>query len=301
MPGVVRPERLDDLQRRAAGATQARKICELADALEALTMDVPVVLVFDDLQWTDPSTAELIAFLGNRREPAQLLIVGTYRPEEVPRGHPLTRLTGELIAHRRASSIALEGLCSDAVDAYLSKRCPGHTFPFELARTLERSTGGNPLFLTMLVDDLQHQGVIGQKEGHWELSTSVQDVGARRPDSIRRLIDVQIDRLGAVEQRVAEVAGIAGMTFAAGVVAHALEVDTHVVDSTCESLANERRLLRHAGTETWPDGTMQAHYAFRHALFQHAALARNTAATVRARRRKIAERLETGMSDKMRR
>jgi DNA-binding winged helix-turn-helix (wHTH) protein len=298
MPGVVRSDRLDDLQRRAAGATQARKVCELADALEALTVDVPVVLVFDDLQWTDRSTAELMAFLGSRREPAQLLIVGTHRPEEATRAHPLTRLTGELIAHRRASSIALEGLGSDAVDAYLSKRCPGHTFPSELARTLERSTGGNPLFLTMLVDDLQREGVIRQREGHWELSTSVQDVAARRPDSIRRLIDVQIDRLGAVEQRIAEVAGIAGMTFAAGVVAHALNLDTHDVDSACESLANERRLLRHTGTESWPDGTIQSRYAFRHALFQHAALARNTAATVRARQRQIAERLETGMSDK---
>jgi predicted ATPase/DNA-binding winged helix-turn-helix (wHTH) protein len=294
MPGVVRPDRLDDLQRRTAGATQARIVCELADALEALSADAPVVLVFDDLQWTDPSTVELLAFLGSRREPAQLLIVGTYRPEEAPRGHPLTRITGELIAHRRASSIALEGLGSDAVDAYLSQRCPGHTFPPELARTLERSTGGNPLFLTTLVEDLEAQGLIRQQDGHWELSISVQDMAARRPDSIRRLIDVQIDRLRASEQRIVEVAAIAGMTFAAGVVAHALEADADDVDSACESLVNERRLLRYAGTETWPDGTIESRYAFRHALFQHAALKRSTAATARAWHRKIAERLERG-------
>lgn len=294
MPGVVPPDRLDHLRRRAAGATQSSTLCELADALETLSVDAPVVLVFDDLHWTDPSTVELIAFLGTRREPAQLLIVGTYRPEEARRGHPLTRLTGELIAHRRASSIALEGLGSDAVDAYLSKRCPGHTFPRELARTLERSSGGNPMFLTTLVDDLEGRGLIRQQDGHWELSTSVQDIAARCPDSIRRLIDVQIDRLGAGEQRIVEVAGIAGMTFAAGVVAHALGANVRDVESACESLANERRLFRYAGTETWPDGTIQSRYAFRHALFQHAALARSTAATVRARRRQITERLETG-------
>jgi DNA-binding winged helix-turn-helix (wHTH) protein/tetratricopeptide (TPR) repeat protein len=294
MPGVVRPDRLDELQKRAAGATQARQVCELADALEALSVEAPVVIVFDDLQWTDPSTAELIAFLGSRREPAQLLIVGTYRPEESPRGHPLTRLTGELIAHRWASSIVLDGLSSAAVDAYLAQRCPGHSFPQELAPTLERATGGNPLFLTTLVDELEGQGLIRKEEGRWELSTSVQEVAARRPDSIRRLIDVQIDRLGAVEQRILEVAGVAGMTFAAGVVAHALEADTQDVDSACESLAKERRLLRFVGSETWPDGTIQARYAFRHALFEHAALARSTATVVRARHRKIAERLEAG-------
>src|SRR5580692_6051605 len=83
------------------------------------------------------------------------------------------------------------------------------------------------------------------------------------------------------------------MTFTAGVVAHALDADADSVDSACESLANERSLLQYAGTVTWPDGTIQSRYAFRHALFQHAALARNTAATIRTRHRKIAERLQT--------
>jgi DNA-binding winged helix-turn-helix (wHTH) protein len=279
LPGIVRPDRHDDLQRRAAAATPAGTLCELADALEVLSMDTPVVLVFDDLQWTDPSTTKLIAFLSSRREPAQLLIVGTYRPEEAPRGHPLTRVTGELIAHRRACSIALDGLSSCGVDAYLSKRYPGHEFPAELARTLERSTSGNPLFLTTLVDDLEREGNIRERLGHWELSTTVSDVAARRLDSIRCLIDLQIDRLGAVEQRIIEVAGIAGMTFTAGVVADALGADLDSVGSACESLAEERRLLRYAGSETGPDGAIQSRYAFRHALFQHAASARSTAIT----------------------
>jgi DNA-binding winged helix-turn-helix (wHTH) protein len=279
LPGVVRPDCHDDLQRRAASATPAGTLCELADALEVLSVDAPVVLVLDDLQWTDPSTAKLIAFLCSRREPAQLLIVGTYRPEEAPRGHPLTRVTAELIAHGRASSIVLEGLSSPGVDAYLSKRHPGHEFPAELAHALERSTSGNPLFLTALVDDLERNGIICERMGHWELSTTVSDVAARRLDRIRCLIDVQIDRLGAVEQRIIEVAGIAGMTFTAGVVADALGADADSVSSACESLAEERRLLRYAGTETGPDGTIQSRYAFRHALFQHAASARSTAIT----------------------
>lgn len=294
VPGLVASDRIDDLQRRAAGATQARMVRELAAALEALSLEKPVVMVFEDLHWTDPSTAELIAFLGIRRDPARLLIVGTYRPEEVPRGHPLTRVTGELIAHRQASSMALGGLASEAIDAYLSRRCPGHTFPPELARTLERSTGGNPLFLTTLVDDLEDQGLIRLRDGRWELSIHVEDVATRRPDSVRRLIDTQIDRLGPVEQRIIEVAGVAGMTFSSSVVAHALDADPEGVDSACESLAGDRRLLHYVGTETWPDGTIQSRYAFGHVLFQHAALARSTAATVRARHRKIAERLERG-------
>ena len=73
-----------------------------------------------------------------------------------------------------------------------------------------------------------------------------------------------------------------------------MDADPDGVDSACESLASEHRLLQYVGRETWPDGTIQSRYAFRHVLFQHAGLARNTAATVRARHRRIAERLETG-------
>jgi DNA-binding winged helix-turn-helix (wHTH) protein len=294
LPGLVDPDHLEELQRRAVGATQARMVCELAEALDALSAIAPVVIVFEDLHWADPSTAKVIAFLGGRREPARLLIIGSYRPEEAPRGHPLIRVGGQLIAHRQASAISLAGIGPAAVDFYLSKRFRGHVFPPELASILERSTDGNPLFLTTLVDDLEGQGLICKREGHWELSINVEDVAARRPDSIRRLIDTQIDRLRPVDQRIIEVAGVAGMTFTAGVVAHALNADPDGVDSACESLASERRLLQHAGTETWPDGTIQSRYSFRHALFQHAALARSTAATARMRHRKIAERIETG-------
>ena len=294
MPALVRPDRLAELQRRASGATQGRSLRELAEALDALSADAPVVIVFDDLQWTDPSTAEFIAFLGSRREPARLLLVGTYRTAEVPRGHPLTKVTAELIARRQASAIALDGLGVEAVDAYLLRRFPHHGFPPQLAATVHRSTGGNPLFMTTLVDDLEGKGLLLSRDGQWELSTSVEDVAARRPDSIRRLIDTQIDRLPTLEQRILETAAVAGATFTAGVVAPALDAEVDGVDSACESLANERRFLQYIGTEAWPDGTIQSRYAFGHSLFQHAALTRSTSANVRARHRKIAERLESG-------
>jgi predicted ATPase len=294
MPALVRPDRLADLQRRASGATQGRTLRELAEALDALSADAPVVVVFDDLQWTDPSTAEFVAFLASRREPARLLLLGTYRGAEVPRGHPMSKVTGELVARRHASSIAVGDLGEDAVGAYLSQRFPRNRFPADLASTVHRSTGGNPLFVTTLIDELADKRLLLERDGQWELATSVEDVAARRPDNIRRLIDTQIDRLPEFEQRIVETAAVVGVSFAAGVVAHALDADVDSVDSACESLANERRFLKYEGAETWPDGTIQSGYSFGHSLFQHAALARSTSASVRARHRKIAERLEAG-------
>lgn len=192
--------------------------------------------------------------------------------------------------------IELGGFSKEMVSTYLEVRFPKHGFPQELTGTLAQMTGGNALFLTMLVDELEGRGHIESRDGEWGLSIGVAEVAARRPDGIRRLIDTQIDRLGANEQRVLETAAVAGMTFTAGMVAHALDDDTDAVDSVCESLATGRRLLQYVGIEIWPDGTIQSRYAFGHSLFQDAARMRCTAATVRARHRSIAERLQAGFA-----
>src|SRR5260221_10045852 len=129
------------------------------------------MIVFAALRWPDRSTGEFVASLASRREPARLLLVGTYRTAEVPRDHPIRKVTGELVARRQASSILLDDLRVDAIDAYLSRRFPRHRFPSDLAATVYRSTGGNPLFVTTLVDDLLAERLLLEQDGQWELST----------------------------------------------------------------------------------------------------------------------------------
>jgi tetratricopeptide (TPR) repeat protein len=192
----------------------------------------------------------------------------------------------------------LEGFTEGALDEYASARFSAHSFPPELLSTVYRTTGGNPLFVSTLFDDLENRKMVAIVDGVWELSARVSDVAARRPDSIRRLIDIQIDRLGATEQRVLEAASVAGQTFTAGVVAAALGLDVDEVDSCCESLTHDHQGLLYVGRETWPDGTIQSRYAFSHSLYQHAAFARSTAATVRVWHRRIGERLEAGYPER---
>jgi hypothetical protein len=294
VPALVSRDRLEEL-RRHAEASQAGLLREVGEALTALSGDRPVVLALDDLQWSDRSTVELLAFLGRRREADRLLVIGTYRPTDLSRAHPLTQVLGELIAHKQASPLPLATFSEEGVAEYVDRRFAGHAFPRALATTVYRTTGGNPLFVVTLIDDLEGREMIRPVEGRWELATTVEDVASRRPDSIRRLLDTQIDRLSANEQRILEAASVAGTTFTAGVVAHALNVPVDDVDSCCESLASEHRFLRYLGTETWPDGTVQSRYSFAHALYQHAALARTR--SVRLWHRRIAERLELGYAE----
>ena len=97
MPSLLEATELEALQRAVAGATQTRMLREMAEAVEAITTEMPLVLILEDLQWSDYSTVALLAALARRREAARLLVIATYRPMEVLlHEHPLDRVKQEV-------------------------------------------------------------------------------------------------------------------------------------------------------------------------------------------------------------
>ena len=93
-------------ERTTISTSRERLKRELSALLQEVSRLQPLVLFFDDLQWADPSTVDLLAFLADRFAVLRTLIVGTYRPSELRvRKHPLLGLQQELQA-RLPSSIA---------------------------------------------------------------------------------------------------------------------------------------------------------------------------------------------------
>ena len=82
MPWLVGESDRERLKRETLGAAKDRMLREMAEAIEAFTADTPLILVLEDLQWSDNSTVDLIAYLARRPGLARLLIVGTFRPAE---------------------------------------------------------------------------------------------------------------------------------------------------------------------------------------------------------------------------
>jgi hypothetical protein len=74
LPAAVESSMLERLQRRVEGATRERMVRELNDALESLTGPATLVLVLEDLHWSDVATVELLTSIAQRAEPARLLI-----------------------------------------------------------------------------------------------------------------------------------------------------------------------------------------------------------------------------------
>ena len=224
MPALLSATELEALQRQIEGATQERMLREMAEAVEAVTAERPLVLVLEDLHWSDVSTLELLALLARRREPARLLVLGTYRPVEMlGQEHPLRAVKQELQLHGQCEELRLGALSAEDVREYLAGRFAGSALPAGLAQAIHRRTSGNPLFMVNVVEDLIAQGGLAEVEGRWVLNAAVEVLESRVPESLQQMIERQIERLSAEEQRVLEVASVAGAEFSAAAVAAGVE------------------------------------------------------------------------------
>ena len=269
LPSFLSPEERGQLQRELQGTTRERMLREMATLLEILTVEMPLVLVLEDLHWSDPSTLDLAAMIARRREPARLFIIGTYRPSEVfANEHPLRTIMQELRAHKQCQELGLEGLNDAAIEEYLNTRFPVRVFPTRFAQMLHERTGGNPLFVVNLVEDWVTHGTLADGEGGWMVQGDIDTLLQQVPDSSRQLITAQMARLNPATQQTLAAASVAGAVFSAAAVAAALETPITAVETQCEEVVQQQLFLQRAGMEAWPDGTGAARYGFRHALYQ---------------------------------
>lgn len=269
LPALLDDEELEAVQRRAQSSTRERMLRELIEAVDALSVETPLVLVLEDLHWSDSATIDLLAMLARRRDPARLLIVGTYRPADVAAElHPLKLVKYELQLHGHCDELALDFLGEAAIEAYLAERLPGGPVPCGLARVLHANTNGNPLFLVNLIDDLIARGRLRDVDGRWELAVPVCDLASEVPPSLWQMVDEQIEHLSPAEQSLLAVASVAGAEFSAAIAtAGGVEVDE--AEQCSASLVRRGRFLRALGVSEWPDGTVAERYGFIHSLYRN--------------------------------
>ncbi|MGH8066215.1 MAG: AAA family ATPase [Candidatus Entotheonellia bacterium] len=227
LPWLVSDAAYEVLQRRVQGATRERMLREMAEAIEALTAERPLVLVIDDLHWSDYATLDLVALLAQRREPARFLLLGTYRPEAVRAagGHPLQGIMQALQLHQHCQELSLSALSAAEVEAYLVARLINGSLAAALGPTLHRRTEGNPLFMVNLLEHWIAHGWLSQQHGQWTLRTGWEAIAREIPATLRELVTQRQARLGPTEQRLLEVASVAGLEFSAASIAAGLAAE----------------------------------------------------------------------------
>ena len=88
MPAFLSPTEYDEMQRRCSGTTRDRMLRELTEILETLSVTHPLLVVLEDLHWSDTATLDWLGSVARRRMPARLVVLGTYRPAEAHRREP---------------------------------------------------------------------------------------------------------------------------------------------------------------------------------------------------------------------
>ena len=255
---------LPELPRIEAGGERPRLFEALYRTLTALAQPRPLLLVLDDVQWAEESTSAALEFLLGRLSSSRVLIVLTYRDDELPRLHPLQRLRRDAVVAGSARSLSLRALSLGEVEQLV------RVLPASFAGSagaLFASSEGSPIFLAQLVDD-----------GGTAFSE-------RSGANVRTLVAERLDRLSAEARTIAEIAALAGTRFSREVLHQVSGWAGGAADDALDELI-DRRIVREASGRGFFD------YAFAHRIVQETVAQNALPERCATRHRRIARALE---------
>ncbi|MSQ15368.1 MAG: hypothetical protein EXR50_05850, partial [Dehalococcoidia bacterium] len=243
----------------------------------------PMLVVLEDLHWSDKGTLDLLVHLARNLAGARLLIIGTYRDVEVDRAHPLSSVLAEL---RRASSfgrVTLRGLNIDEV-LRMIKAITGQDAPWGLAEAMYKQAEGNPLFIQEALRYIVEEGMMTRQDGRWQSGDAL---AMSIPEGLRDVIGKRLSRLSPECNRLLTVAAVIGRDFDLGILSRMVNTDE-------ESLLTSLEEAVRVGVLEERSQVGGVHYRFTHAFFRQT-LYEETGAARRIRlHQQVGKALEEG-------
>ena len=274
IPDIQPPRKLDNPE-----SSRFRLFDAVATFLRAASRSQPLVVVLDDLHWSDGPSLKLLEFVSHELEGSRLLIVGTYRDVEIGRKHPLQQTLAELTREQLFERTLLRGLQKEDVGRFI-ELASGVKPSGDLVDAVYSHTEGNPLFVAEIVKLLVQEGELAdeklEKSKRWTV---------RIPEGVREVIGRRLDRLSERCNETLTVAAVLGREFTLQ------QLDALIEDITEDRLievVDEALAARVA--EELPDS--MGHYQFVHALTQETLLGELTVTRRVQLHAKIARALE---------
>ncbi len=157
----------------------------------------PLLIVLDDLQWSDGSSCELLAYLARRIYGHPIIIVGTCRENELPANHPLRPMLTDLQREHAVETVSLEPLSNEQIATLVTQIAqPMLQLPEPVVERIQNRAAGNPFFAEELTRGVQNQSDISPL-----------------PDSITAVLDLRLSRLSMACQRLLSKAAVLGGSF----------------------------------------------------------------------------------------
>jgi len=217
----------------------------------------PLLLVLEDLHWADQASLDLLQYTNQVVETQRILLVATYRDDELTRRHPLYQLLPRLSRAASTRRLALGRLDEDATRTLVSTQYPGSDDALDpLVEYVHRIAEGNPFFAGEILRALVETGVLVASGSGWQVE---QLAHVRVPELVRQVVDGRLTHIGDDARQHLEVAAVIGHEVPLDLWVAVSGVDEGLLSETLER-ATEAHLI-----DELRDGSG---YRFTHALIR---------------------------------
>jgi DNA-binding winged helix-turn-helix (wHTH) protein/predicted ATPase len=252
-------------------------LAALLDQLEALAQRQPVLLVFEDVHWADPTSIELLDLMVERTRRLAILTLITLRPEFEPSWAGLANV----------SALTLQRLGRRDVQAIVGGVAEGRTLPSEVMEQIVSKADGVPLFIEELTKDILESGLLTKDESSYQLSGPLPLLAI--PLTLQDSLMARLDRLGPAKE-IAQIGAAIGREFPYDLLRAVARID----DMALRDALDRLEAAELASSRGKPP---KAAYTFKHALVQDAAYGTLLREPRRALHARIAEAIESQFAD----
>ena len=212
---------------------------------------------------------DLISAVARRRESARLLLVGTYRPVDVILSQsPLKTLKQDLLVRNLCHEIAIECLQESDIADYLARTFARESIPSGFPDMIQHNSGGNPLFMIAIVQEMLNKGLIMEDQGKLVVTVPVEEVYPGIPETLQQMLEIQLEHLTPEDRKILETGSVAGERFSIWAASSMLDEPPASIENRCDWLANRNQFIRWVGVHDAPNGSPSAHYEFKHSLYR---------------------------------
>ena len=175
-----------------------------------VSKETPLLVVLDDLQWTDPSTLLLLHYLARGVQRTSLLLLGAYRSSDINDKHPLSPVLTELNRERLPQSISLKRMSLDDISEMIRQILEQDDVPTEFCKMVYEKTRGNPFFAEEVIKSLKEEEVVYREENKWKIKEVSR---IEFPDTVKSVLKTRFARLDEECQSVLTFASFVGNDF----------------------------------------------------------------------------------------
>jgi class 3 adenylate cyclase/tetratricopeptide (TPR) repeat protein len=243
----------DHLQDLSPQKRKEKTFAALLAQLDGLAARQPVYMIFEDIQWIDPTSLELLATIVDHVPQLRVLLVATARPEFTPRWPSYPHMTTVTLARlgRRDGAALVERVAG------------GKTLPNDVMEEILGRTDGVPLFIEELTKTVLESGFLQERDGHYALERPLPPLAI--PTTLHASLMARIDRLAPVRE-VAQIGAVAGREFHYELLRVVAGLPGEKLDDALSQLVRSELIFRRGE----PPHTV---YTFKHALVREAAYA----------------------------